>query len=283
MVNSKFDQWVTSDLLLLGWIYNSMTAEVAFQLMGFNIAKDLWEAIQDLFGVQSRVEEDFLRHGFQTTRKGNSKMEDYLRIMKTNVENLGQEKPDISWLDMQSELLIFEKRLEHQNSNKKSKGHTFTPSNSNQNLTAFVTTYNSNSFVTPETVIDSNWYVDNGATNHVTADYSNLSNPLKYSGIEHVIVGNAQDNNVYLEFHGDYCFVNNKDTGRTIMRGVLKDGLYHLESVAVLADLKKSGSRKLQFKHINKNASTFLLSKKANGGASKTVWHRRLSHPQRQF
>ncbi|XP_016901223.2 uncharacterized protein LOC107991202 [Cucumis melo] len=50
-VNPKFDQWLTSYLLLLGWIYNSMTAEVAFQLKGFNTAKDLWEAIQDLFRV----------------------------------------------------------------------------------------------------------------------------------------------------------------------------------------------------------------------------------------
>ncbi|XP_031745012.1 uncharacterized protein LOC116405217 [Cucumis sativus] len=69
-VNPKFDQWVTFDLLLLGWMYNSMTPEVALQLMGFNTAKDLWEAIQDLFGVQLRAEEDFLRHTFQTTQKG---------------------------------------------------------------------------------------------------------------------------------------------------------------------------------------------------------------------
>lgn len=80
----------------------------------------------------------------------------------------------------------------------------------------------------------------------MTVDYSNLSNPSEYSGIEHVIVGNgsklqiscignsnlsdgksniklenvlcvpditknlisvsklAQDNNVYLKFHGDH-------------------------------------------------------------------------------
>lgn len=68
------------------------------------------------------------------------------------------------------------------------------------------------------------------------------------------------------------------------MRGLLRDGLYHLESVAVIADdvLEKSGYRKLQFKHINKNASTFVLSKKANDGASKTVWYRRLGHSTMQ-
>ena len=146
IVNPKYEQWVTSDMLLLGWIYNSMVPDVALQLMGFNTAKDLWEAIQNLFGIKSRAEEYFLRHTFQTTREGNYKMEDYLRIMKINADNLGQAgspvphrylisqvllgldevynpvtaviqgKPDISWLDMQSELLIFEKFLEHQNS-----------------------------------------------------------------------------------------------------------------------------------------------------------------------
>ena len=125
-----------------------MTPEVVVQLIGFTNAKDMWEATHDFFGVRSRAEEDFLRQTFQTTRKGNSNMEDYLRIMKTNADNLGQAespiprralisqvllgldevynpvivviqgKPEISWLDMQSKLLIFEKRLKHQNSQK---------------------------------------------------------------------------------------------------------------------------------------------------------------------
>ncbi|KAL0556084.1 hypothetical protein IC582_004591 [Cucumis melo] len=95
IVNPKYEQWVTSDLLLLGWIYNSMVPDVALQLIGFNTAKDLWEAIQILFGIQSRAKEDFLRQTFQTTQKGNYKMKDYLRIMKTNADNLGQAESPI--------------------------------------------------------------------------------------------------------------------------------------------------------------------------------------------
>ena len=81
-------------------------------------------------------------------RKGNTKMEKYLCVTKTNVDNLGQAgslvlkrvlisqvllrlddvyslvivviqgKSNISWLNMQSELLILYKRLDHQNSQK---------------------------------------------------------------------------------------------------------------------------------------------------------------------
>lgn len=59
-----------------------MISEVAVQLIGFESVKELWEAIQELFGVQSRAEEDYLRQIFQQTRKGNTKMSEYLRIMK---------------------------------------------------------------------------------------------------------------------------------------------------------------------------------------------------------
>ncbi|KAL0551127.1 hypothetical protein IC582_010209 [Cucumis melo] len=47
---------------------------------------------------------------------------------------------------------------------------------------AFITTQKSSSLATPETVVDTNWYVDSGATNHVTSDHSNLWNIDDYSG-----------------------------------------------------------------------------------------------------
>lgn len=59
-MNPQFEQWVTTYLLLLSWLYNSMTLEVAIQHMCFTNSKDMWEATQDLFGVQSRLEEGFL-------------------------------------------------------------------------------------------------------------------------------------------------------------------------------------------------------------------------------
>ncbi|KAA0066133.1 putative mitochondrial protein [Cucumis melo var. makuwa] len=68
-------------------------------------------------------------------------------------------------------------------------------------------------FAAANTVVNPNWYIDSGATNHVTADYSNLSNPSDYS-----------DNNAYVEFHGCYCFIKDKATGQTPLNSILKDG-----------------------------------------------------------
>lgn len=38
----------------------------------------------------------------------------------------------------------------------------------------------------------------------------------------------AADNNILVEFDANYCFVKDKLTGKEILRGTLKEGLYQL-------------------------------------------------------
>lgn len=83
-----------------------MTYEVATQVMGYENAKDLWAAIQELFGVQSRAEEDYLHHVFYQTRKGSLKMADYLRVIKTHADNLGQAGSHVSPHSLISQVLL---------------------------------------------------------------------------------------------------------------------------------------------------------------------------------
>lgn len=44
---------------------------------------------------------------------------------------------------------------------------------------------------TPESIVDPNWYADNGASNHVTANPSFLTRKDSYIGTEQVVVGNG--------------------------------------------------------------------------------------------
>ncbi|KAL5851272.1 hypothetical protein ACOSQ3_006390 [Xanthoceras sorbifolium] len=44
----------------------------------------------------------------------------------------------------------------------------------------------------PSTVADPSWYVDSGATNHITPDFSNLSINNEYKGADRLAVGNGQ-------------------------------------------------------------------------------------------
>lgn len=118
---------------------------------------------------------------------------------------------------------------------------------------------------------DASWYVDSGATNHMTNDLSNLQLSTPYQGLEQVAVGNGQqlpitavgnasiststkpillrnilcvpqltknlvsiskftkDNGVFVEFHDTVCFVKEKTTCKTLMKGDLINGLYQLD------------------------------------------------------
>lgn len=59
--NPEHDIWLTADRLLVGWFYNSMTPQVATQVMGHDEAKALSESIQEYFGMQSRSQKDHNR------------------------------------------------------------------------------------------------------------------------------------------------------------------------------------------------------------------------------
>ncbi|KAL0561729.1 hypothetical protein IC582_002170 [Cucumis melo] len=88
-----------------------------------------------------------------------------------------------------------------QNRNEHSSNGSVSP-----NPAVFVSTQNATPFATPDTVVDPNWYIDSGATNHVTRECSNMTNPTEYSG------------QIY---------------GETLLRGTLRDGFYQLERVGV--------------------------------------------------
>lgn len=45
----------------------------------------------------------------------------------------------------------------------------------------------------------------------------------------------AQDNNIYFEFHGDFCLIKAKESSQVVLRGVLKDKLYQLDNVTSLS------------------------------------------------
>ncbi|KAL5808643.1 hypothetical protein ACOSQ3_029334 [Xanthoceras sorbifolium] len=51
-------------------------------------------------------------------------------------------------------------------------------------------------YATPETVCDSPWYSDSGATNHITSDLGNLTIQSDCRGNDRLVVGNGQQLNV---------------------------------------------------------------------------------------
>ena len=110
-------------------------------------------------------------------------------------------------------------------------------------------------------------YVGNGQGLHISSTGSSLlqsnRSQFKLNDILHVpaITKNllsihkfTSDNNVYVEFHPNFCVVKDIQTQQPLMKGEHKDGLYLL--------------------HFLRNCSSYLGEK-----ASPATWHHRLGHP----
>ena len=139
------------------------------------------------------------------------------------------------------------------------------------------------------------WYFDSGASNHVTHQNEKLQDLNENNGTtSSLLVGNGErlkilasgtttlnnlnlhnvlyipkiiknllsvsklivDNNALVEFDANYCYVKDKLTGKILLRGKLRDGLYQLSNVN---------------SQVHKDPCVY-MSLKEN-------WHRKLGHP----
>lgn len=154
------------------------------------------------------------------------------------------------------------------------------------------------SFVATSNGVDTNWYMDSGATDHITGELEKLTIRDKYHGgdrvhaangtsmeishvghstlhsplskihlrnILHVFTANknlvnklTRDNNVFLEFHPDHFVIKEQMTRKPILRGQCEGGLY---------PIKSSSSRSVR----NKEALSVLKP-------PTSVWHSRFGH-----
>jgi hypothetical protein len=81
--NPKYGQWIVNDNLLRGWLYGSMTPEVAREVIGCTTSADLWQALGILYGAHSKAKVDETRTLIQTTWKDGLSMVEYLRKMRS--------------------------------------------------------------------------------------------------------------------------------------------------------------------------------------------------------
>ncbi|XP_060965620.1 uncharacterized protein LOC133034535 [Cannabis sativa] len=108
---------------------------------------------------------------------------------------------------------------------------------------------------TPQILNDDSWYVDSGASNHLTAEEGQMSNKSVYGG--------SSDRKVVL------------------LQGALRDGLYRLDT-SLLQDSRQTcpRSRKSQLESFAGVVTATSKSNKINVHESVLdLWHRRLGHP----
>ena len=162
--------------------------------------------------------------------------------------------------------------------------------------------------------VGSEWLMDSGATNPVTPDQSNLSKKSEYYGGEQLRVGNGQglhiknigsshcgnlvlnkilhvpsvtknllsiaqltsDNNALVEFNSRFVFVKDKATGKILLQGKLRDGLYKVS----LPETKHANPNSSHLASFFAALSHVQLSKTCFPKLSSIhLWHFRLGHP----
>lgn len=64
-----------------------MSTEVASQVLGCKTSQELWNAVKDLLGTQTRSRITLYKGELQRLTKGSLKMEDYLKKIKELADN----------------------------------------------------------------------------------------------------------------------------------------------------------------------------------------------------
>lgn len=77
-----------TDQLLLGWLYSSISIDIATQLINCSTSQELWQTTEEMADAATRAKEMWLKGELQRTRKGSMKMEEYLAKMKSLSDNL---------------------------------------------------------------------------------------------------------------------------------------------------------------------------------------------------
>nr|KYP53212.1 Retrovirus-related Pol polyprotein from transposon TNT 1-94 [Cajanus cajan] len=86
----------------------------------------------------------------------------------------------------------------------------------------------------------------------------------------------CKDNNVYVEFHTNYCLVKSQDSKETLLRGNLKNGLYVFDEVQIL----KPDVYEHTVDSVPTNRTTLYVQRTRK---SYDVWHNRLAHASRKI
>ncbi|KAG6735572.1 hypothetical protein POTOM_061789 [Populus tomentosa] len=122
------------------------------------------------------------------------------------------------------------------------------------------------------------WYLDSGASHHLTQNERNLNNSTPYTGADRVTVGNANlisvakfcsDNNALIEFRSNSFIVKDLHTKKVLVQGRLENGFYKF--------LVLHKNNKLAYVGVH-NTSTFHSHRLSPVHNKVELWHHQLGH-----
>ncbi|KAK4256397.1 hypothetical protein QN277_009269 [Acacia crassicarpa] len=143
--NPDFEEWQATDRLLVGWVRNTMSVQIGAQLLHCRSARDKCTEQWSLTGASTKGRVMVYKYDLYLTRKDEMNIKDFLTKMKTIVDNLTLagallpsddfimhtlngldaeynaivvkllDQPQLSWVELQANLLALESHLEQLN------------------------------------------------------------------------------------------------------------------------------------------------------------------------
>ncbi|KAL5580052.1 hypothetical protein UlMin_012494 [Ulmus minor] len=87
-INPEFVTWRRQDILILSWIYSSLTPEIMAQIVGHTTSKSAWNALEKIFSSSSQARLMQLRLQLQTTKKNSMSMIEFIMKIKSLSDSL---------------------------------------------------------------------------------------------------------------------------------------------------------------------------------------------------
>ena len=142
-IHPEFDELIATDSLIFNWLLSTMTADVASQLLHCRTPSQLWKTVTEIMSSHSKSRITMYKFDLQQIRKGSSTIDEYLSKLKAISDNLSMagspisdsdlitqvlaslgaeytpivlhlsDRENLTWIDMHSRLLTFERHLEH--------------------------------------------------------------------------------------------------------------------------------------------------------------------------
>ncbi|KAL4563173.1 hypothetical protein LXL04_027209 [Taraxacum kok-saghyz] len=286
---------------LISYILTGLDSSYGAFLTAFMMKTDTF-SIDDLAGLllqeEARIEQDHLRQSnvqatptaLAVNRSNNNNNKSYLQGQNSNTSS-GSRDSRLSDPKKRRPVCQLCQKLGHEAIDCWQRGNQTDYPSRRQNPRNPPRQANVAQYHSPSTVIDPAWYIDTGATDHVSPDIQKLNIAEDYKGDDKLQVGNGNqlsishvgssylphlklpnvlivpkltknllsvskltaDNDVYVEFWRNHCNVKSFQ-GHTILRGDVNDGLYRL--------------------HPTQNKVAFTGVRTSLHG-----WHQRLAHP----
>ncbi|KAL6650072.1 hypothetical protein ACP70R_014296 [Stipagrostis hirtigluma subsp. patula] len=204
--NPAYLRWFTQDQLVLSALVSSMNEDMLGQMTQYTTARDVWTALHAMFSAQNRAQIMQLRYQLSNTKKKDMTAAAYFQKMKglaDTMASIGNPLSDeevlgymLAGLGADFEPLVatitardaplglhsfYAQLISAELRHERNTSPTCQPEENRDRAGNSSAAYN----------VDTNWYADSGATDHLTSDLDRLNVQERYTGKDNVQVANG--------------------------------------------------------------------------------------------